>query len=434
MPALPVEVRIDNLSHDGRGVARVADKVVFVHGALPGEKVRFKYQRLRKEYDEAEVLEVLEASPDRVEPRCQHFGVCGGCALQHMKPEAQIRAKQAVLEENFRRIGKVEPKKWLEPLLHSQWAYRRRARLSVKYVAKKGRVLVGFRERDGRFVADLLSCPVLTPQVGERLLELSALIFGMDARSHIPQIEIAAGDQQTLLVFRHLEPLSDADLNRLREFSNRSGLGIVLQSKGPKTLVGLDQQSLDLSYAIESEDLVFKFTPTNFVQVNAGLNQLMVARALDKLELTSTDQVLDLFCGLGNFTLPIARHASRVVGIEGDQELVDLARQNAADNQISNAEFYLADLTEDQRQASWYGAGFDKVLIDPPRSGALEVLPVVAAMAPKRIVYISCHPGSLARDAGVLSQDHGYQLIEAGVMDMFPHTAHVESIAVFEKN
>jgi 23S rRNA (uracil1939-C5)-methyltransferase len=378
-------------------------------------------------------VEVIEPSPLRVEPRCEHFGVCGGCAMQHLDGKAQIQAKEDVLRENFRRIGKVDPQTWLEPLVDSQWGYRRRARLSVKYVHKKGRVLVGFRERDGRFVADLRSCPVLIPEVGERLLELSELVFGMDGRTQIPQIEIASGDQQTLLVIRHLEPLSDADIKRLKDFSTASGLGIVLQAKGPNSLVGLDDQSLELSYRIESENLDFQFTPTNFVQVNAGLNQLMVARALEKLALSPSDRVLDLFCGLGNFTLPIARHAASVVGIEGDQELVELARLNADKNSISNAEFHLADLTEDQRQAPWYGPGFDKVLIDPPRSGALEVLPVVAAMAPQRIVYISCHPGSLARDAGLLIHDHGYQLLEAGVMDMFPHTAHVESIAVFEK-
>jgi 23S rRNA (uracil1939-C5)-methyltransferase len=350
-----------------------------------------------------------------------------------MAPAAQIEAKQNVLEENFRRIGKVEPSAWLEPLTDSQWGYRRRARLSVKFVHKKGRVLVGFRERDGRFVADLERCPVLVPEVGDRLLDLSQLIFSMEGRTLIPQIEIAAGDGQTLLVIRHLEPLSEADLNRLRDFSKETGLGIILQAKGPQSLIGLDGQEMDLTYAIETEGLTYNFTPTNFVQVNAGLNQLMVARALEKLDLQPDDRVLDLFCGLGNFTLPIARHAASVVGIEGDEELVGLARRNAAENNIENSQFHVADLTEDQRNATWYGEGFEKVLVDPPRSGALEVLPVVAAMNPALIVYISCHPGSLARDAGVLVRDFGYQLVEAGVMDMFPHTAHVESIAIFKR-
>jgi 23S rRNA (uracil1939-C5)-methyltransferase len=426
-----VEIQIDDLSHDGRGVGRIEGKAVFVHGALPGERVLFRYRAKRKDFDEGSVVEVLKPSPDRVSPRCEHFGVCGGCVMQHLEPAAQIEAKRKVLQENFRRLGQVEPEAWLAPLVAGHWHYRRRARMSVRHVVKKGKVLVGFRERDGRYVAELSRCHVLIPEVGERLEALGELIGSMDARDQIPQVEVAAGDDRTVLVFRHMQPLSPADLDRLRDFATTTGLDIFLQPKGPTTVRPLDGTD-EMHFEVPAEGLNFRFTPTNFVQVNAELNQKMIRLALEKLAPEPQDRILDLFCGLGNFTLPIAHHCQQVVGIEGNEELVSLARSNAERNNIGNAEFHVADLTQDHAQADWLAGGFDQVLVDPPRSGAQEVLAALAALGPRRIVYISCHPGSLARDAGMLVRDHGFRLIEAGVMDMFPHTAHVESIAIFE--
>jgi 23S rRNA (uracil1939-C5)-methyltransferase len=352
--------------------------------------------------------------------------------LQHLKPDAQIHVKQNVLRENLSRIGKVQPEQWLEPLVAGHWGYRRRARLSVKWVHKKDRALVGFRERGGRFVADLRRCHVLIPEIGDGLEQLSELIGAMQARTEIPQIELAAGDDRVVLVFRHLVPLDDADRGLLIEFARRTGFTVCLQSKGPDTIVPLEG-SEELSFSVPAEELTFSFGPTHFVQVNAPLNQAMIQRAIDKLALQPDHRVLDLFCGLGNFTLPIARRCHTAIGVEGDQALVELGRSNAEANGITNAEFHCADLTEDHRGSTWLGQGIDRVLLDPPRSGAKEIIEPLVALEPARIVYISCHPGSLARDAGILVNEHGYRLLEAGVMDMFPHTAHVESIAVFEK-
>ncbi|MDJ0652753.1 MAG: 23S rRNA (uracil(1939)-C(5))-methyltransferase RlmD [Xanthomonadales bacterium] len=436
MPADPAQIDITDLSHDGRGVGHLEGKAVFVHGALPGETVRFRYLRRTRKLDEGVCVEVLEASPDRVSPRCPHFHDCGGCSLQHMEPLAQILAKQNVLVENLRRIGGVEPEQLLPPVMAADeaghWGYRRKARLSVRYVAKKGRVLVGFREKQGRFVCDMSECHTLIPEVGMRLAELSDLIYGLEAREQIPQVELAVGDHATVLVFRNLQPLSMADREALLEFQRSSGFHVYLQPKGPATIHPLGEP-VELTYRLDQYDLDYHFTPTNFVQVNAAINQTMIAQALAKLELGPDDRVLDLFCGLGNFTLPAARQCGHIVGVEGDQELVQLAQANARSNGIENARFEVADLREDSDGKAWAAQPFDKVLLDPPRSGAAEVLERVAGFQARRLVYVSCHPGSLARDAGVLVKEHGYRLAEAGVMDMFPQTAHVESIALFLK-
>lgn len=434
LPADPVEAEIVDLSHDGRGVAKIDTKAVFVHGALPGETVSFKYTRKSRHFDEGKVVEVIKPSAERVQPRCEHFGSCGGCALQHLQESAQIAAKQRTLAENLQRIGKVEPSQWLEPLTADAWGYRRKARLSVRHVAKKGRVLVGFREQDGRFVADVRQCEVLDPRIGKRLEDLSELVGKLSIYQRVPQIEAACGDDLAAIVVRHLEPLEDDDLEHLRRFADDTGIAVYLQPKGPATIHALQPEDPKLSFRLPAYDLELTFTPANFIQVNTPLNRLMIDRALELLQAGPKDRVLDLFCGLGNFTLPLARQAGEVVGVEGDQALVDLACRNAADNRVDNVRFVAADLTEDPGRADWLQSPFDKVLLDPPRSGAREFLPHLLQTGATRIVYVSCQPASLARDAGILVNEYGFTLEAAGVMDMFPHTGHVESIALFSKH
>lgn len=428
-----LEVDVVDMTHDGRGVARVEGKAVFVAGALPGERVRMLVEVRKKHFDEGRCLQVLQPSPDRVEPKCAHFGRCGGCSLQHLRAESQIGVKQRVLQENLERIGHVQAERWLAPLTDQPWGYRRKARLGVKYVAKKGKALVGFRETNPRFLAELQTCEVLVPAVGERIGELAELVQSLDAREHIAQIEVASGDAQTVLVFRHLQPLSTADRERLQAFGQHARLGVLLQSAGVDSVQALWPEHIDLEFRIPAYAITLKFKPLDFVQVNAGMNQRMIDLALQLLDPQPQDRILDLFCGLGNFTLPIARRAANVVGVEGDAGLVRRARENAALNGLPNAEFHAADLTQDVRTQPWVSGGFNKLLLDPPRSGADAVIPQLPLEGVQRIVYVSCHPASLARDAGVLVRDYGFQLKAAGVMDMFPHTGHVESIALFER-
>jgi 23S rRNA (uracil1939-C5)-methyltransferase len=427
------ELEITDLLHDGRGVGRLDGKAVFVSGALPGETVRVRQTGRNRHFDEGETLEVLKPSPDRVVPRCPHFGVCAGCVLQHLDQDRQIAAKQHVLEENLTRIGHVEPARMLEPLVDSAWGYRRKGRFSVRFVEKKGRTVIGFRELNPRFVAELSQCHTILPELGERIPELAALVDGLDGKRTIPQIEFIAGDGPVALVFRHLEPLSEADVARLRDFAQSSGFSVLLQPGGVDSVHCLWPEAIALDFPIPEFDLRLSFRPLDFIQVNAGLNQKMIARALELLDPQPTDRVLDLFCGLGNFTLPLARKAGQVVGVEGDAALVARARENALRNQLSNVEFHAADLAKDLATEPWMKQGFNKLLIDPPRAGAAEVLAQLPLKGIDRIVYVSCHPGSLARDAGFLVKERGYRLVAAGAMDMFPQTAHVESIALFEK-
>jgi 23S rRNA (uracil1939-C5)-methyltransferase len=427
------EVEITDLSHDGRGVARIDGKTVFVAGTLPGERAVVRVTSRHRSFDEARMETLLTRSPERIDPRCAHFGVCGGCALQHLSPEAQIAAKQRVLAENFERIGKVEPKRWLDPLRDEPWGYRRKARLSVKWVAKKDKVLVGFREDNPRFVADLSVCHTLLPDVGQRLVAIGELVNSLEGKCGIAQIEIAAGDATVALIFRNLQALCDADIARLVAFGKAHELAILIQPGGPDSVRALWPEDVRLSFRIVEADVEIAFKPLDFVQINAGMNRRMIARTIELLEPGPDDRVLDLFCGLGNFTLPIARCAGTVVGVEGDAGLVARARENAAANGIGNAEFAASDLAADQRAAPWATRDYDKMLLDPPRSGAAAVLEYLPRKTARRVVYVSCHPGSLARDAGTLVQRHGFTLVAAGVMDMFPHTAHVESIALFER-
>jgi 23S rRNA (uracil1939-C5)-methyltransferase len=347
-----IEVDITDLSHDGRGVARIDGKTVFVTGALPGERVRLGRVQRHRNYDESKAEEIIVRSPQRVEPRCAHFGTCSGCSLQHLSPEAQIAAKQHVLAENFERIGKVEPDRWLEPLTGDPWGYRRKGRLSVKWVAKKDKVLVGFREENPRFVADLAQCHTLLPEVGDRLADLGALIGGLEARAEIAQIEIAAGDDAVALTFRNLRALPEADRAALIAFGQRHGLAILLQPGGPDSVTPLWPEQVALSFRIPQHDIDIAFRPLDFIQVNAGMNQLMIARALDLLDLRPDDHVLDLFCGLGNFTLPIARKVAQVTGVEGEAALVARSLENAKRNGIAHAQFHAADLAADQRASA----------------------------------------------------------------------------------
>lgn len=448
----PFTAQILDLTHDGRGVARRnvgegdegAGKAVFIAGALPGETVVAEPTARNRSFDEARTLEVLAASPDRVTPKCPHFGTCSGCVLQHLAEDKQILAKQRVLRENLERIGHVEPGAWLAPLTADSWGYRRKGRFSVRRVEKKGKTLVGFREADPRFVADLSECHTVIPAIGAHVADIAALVDALDARADIPQIEFIAGDATAefdgvALTIRHLQPLGEKDLATLIAFAQKQRFAIFLQPGGIDTVKPLwplpaDGSGPQLAFRLAPWDVTMGFRPLDFIQVNARLNEQMIARALELLDVQPGERVLDLFCGLGNFTLPLARVAANVVGVEGEAGLVARAKENAARNGLDNAEFFAADLTQDQRGTPWMRAGFDKLLLDPPRSGAIEVLQQLPLKQFKRIVYVSCHPGSLARDAGYLVNEMGFTLKAAGAMDMFPHTAHVESIAVFEKH
>ena len=439
VPATPFEAVITDLSHDGRGVTRVDGKAVFVSGALLDEHVVLRLRKRHRHFDEAEVVELITRSPHRVEPRCRHFGECSGCSLQHLDADSQIATKQRVLTENFERIGKVTPQVWLPPLTDQSWGYRRKGRLSVRNVVKKGRVLVGFREEENpRFVADIQQCEVMHPALGPKIGLLADLLNGMDAASDIPQIEFAAGDDTMALVFRHMQPLGASDLAALTAFGQQHDLAIYLQPGGNSSVHPLWPENPRLAFRIPSgdtqiDDVELEFQPLDFVQVNAGMNVRMMARTMELLDPQPTDRVLDLFCGLGNFTLPIARRVAEVVGVEGEHGLVERAAENAARNGIGNARFQVANLFEDQRSADWARQPWDKMLLDPPRAGADKVLEYLPHKQTRRIVYVSCHPASLARDAGILVNQHGFTLKSAGVMDMFPHTSHVESIALFER-
>jgi len=427
---------VAGLTHDGEGIIR-GDKVVFVAGALPGENIRFRRTRSHRQHDEAELVEVLTPAADRVAPRCAHFGVCGGCALQHLSPEAQLEAKHTELRDILERVGRVTPSTWLPPLRGPVWGYRRRARLGAKFVTKKGRVLVGFRERLTPFIADVQRCEVLAEPVGNLVTPLAGLLMSLSLRERVPQIEVAVADNAVALVFRVLEAPSADDLSLLREFARGNGVRVYLQPGGLESVHELDGPGEPLRYALPKFKVELQFLPTDFIQINGPINEALVSRAIEMLELTPSAQVLDLFCGIGNFTLPMARSAGRVVGVEGDAALVARARHNATLNHLENAEFHVADLArlpadvgQVAQTSPWFRKGFTHVVLDPPRAGAKEVLASVASLEPQRVLYISCHPGSLARDLGVLVNEHGFTLEAAGVLDMFPHTAHFESLAL----
>ena len=401
---------------------------------MPTEQVEFIYTDSRKDYAEGKVVNLLTRAEVRVDAPCPHYGVCGGCSFQHVEVTAQIQIKQELLSEQFKRIGKVETPELWSPLVGEHWGYRRKARMGVKYVEKKGRVLVGFRERRNPFLAEINGCAVMHPMVGTRLVELGEMIESLTIRDKIPQIEVAIGDEKCVLAFRVLEPPTLEDKEKMRAFAHKNDISVCLQSKGPDTIVPLDgEPEVMLTYALPDQDIEFKFRPAMFTQVNYGINRQMINRVLDILQLTKDDNVLDLFCGLGNFTLPMAKYAGRVVGVEGDQPLVNHAKENARHNNIENVEFYAADLTKDISGMAWANQRYNKIMLDPSRAGASEILHHLKRWQPEQIVYVSCNPSTLARDAGILVNELGYKLVKAGVMDMFPHTGHVESMALFLK-
>ena len=434
LPPDPVEARIESLSHEGRGIARVEGKTVFVDGGLPGERVMFRYTGSRPRFDEGAVVEVIDASTRRVEPPCPHFSLCGGCAIQHMDPAGQISHKQDVLLEQLQHIGRVTPDEVLPPLAAADRGYRRKARLGVKLVYKKDRVLVGFREKRKPYIADIDSCLVLHPSIGLKLGALKELVTGLSIPDRIPQIEAATGDTGTALVIRHLEALTPADRELLAAFERAHAMRIYLQAGDTSTVTPLSPQAGDaLRYHLPAHDVVLDFGPLDFTQVNFEMNRLLVDRVVSTLDPSPDEDVLDLFCGIGNFSLPLARRARRVTGVEGSPPLVDKAVKNALNNGIGNAAFEVSDLYAAEISGGFLKGRHDKILLDPPRSGAREVIEQMNLKAAGRLVYVSCNPATLARDAGILVNGKGFRLRQAGVLDMFPHTTHVESIAVFER-
>lgn len=431
----PALTTVQSLSHDGRGVAQLANKTTFVSGALPGEIITCNITQKRSNYNEAEVVDIIESAMERNTPPCKHFGVCGGCSLQHMHDHVQIELKQKTLLDQLKHFGKVTPETILAPLTTHTTGYRRKARLGVKFVIKKNKLLIGFREKSSRYLADLESCVVLHPAIGQRFAELSQLIASLDIARAIPQIEIAIGDNDVALVIRHLEPISTNDKEKLQQFAEQYQFQVYLQPNSPAPIEKcwpLNQEHR-LTYTLPDQQLEFKFHPLDFTQINLEMNRLMVNQAMQLLDVQAHETVLDLFCGIGNFTLPIAQYAAHVTGIEGGDEMVKRATENASHNDLSNVTFHAANLMEPTTTATWMQTRYDKVLLDPPRVGAKEILPFIHQCGARKIVYVSCNPATLARDAGELVHQYGYKLISAGIMNMFPHTAHIEAMAVFEK-
>lgn len=429
---------IESIDLEGRGIARRDGKTIFVEGALPGERVRANVFKRKPSYELAHTLDVLEPSPLRVEPPCPNYGVCGGCVMQHLDPRAQVAIKQRALEDCFKHIGKLTIPQVLPAIYGSTWHYRYRARLSVRYVPKKGGVLIGFRERRSSYVADMVECPVLPKYVSDRLPALRQLIGELSIRDRIPQMEVAVGDEVLVLVLRHLEPFTDQDIALLRAFAQQHQISWWLQPKGPDTVHPLEPADEHrLAYRLPQFGLRMAYRPTDFTQVNHQMNRAMISKALDLLAVQPEDRVADLFCGLGNFSLPLATQAREVVGIEGSETLTERALAGAAAHGLAHkVSFSTLNLFE--VDVAWLRelGYFDRLLIDPPRDGALAVAKALSELTaserPKRIVYVSCSPSTLARDAAILVNVGGYHLRSAGVMNMFPHTGHVESIAVFE--
>lgn len=440
------QAEITRLSHDGRGIAHLDGKIIFIDGALPGEQVKFEYTFQRKQFDEGIAREVSNPSVDRVEPPCEFSGLCGGCSLQHMSSAKQIRFKQDALVEQFQHIAQVEIPELLEPLQSPTVHYRRKARLAVKYVPAKGKVLLGFREKRNSFIADISRCEVLSKEIGYKLRLLADCIEGLAGRSSIPQVEVAKGDDSTVaLIFRHLEPLSSDDVEQLKTFCREHNFHLYFQAKGPESVERIalttneTELSMRLSYALPDYGIDFAFHPCDFTQVNGDINRLMIQRVMTLLAPCADDIILDLFCGLGNFSLPMATQCQRLVGVEGSELMVQRAQENALLNKLNNCEFYALNLEQDLNELkkdanAWVNIPFNKMLIDPPRSGAQVIVENIQLFKHLKIlVYVSCNPATLARDTGILLKQ-GFKLHAVGVMDMFPHTNHVESLALFTRS
>ncbi|MGY1489642.1 23S rRNA (uracil(1939)-C(5))-methyltransferase RlmD [Methylobacillus pratensis] len=443
MSTTPIAL-VESLDHEGRGVAHVEGKTIFIDGALPGEHVTYKTRRRKDRYEVADVVDVLQASNLRTQPACEHFGVCGGCAIQHLEFSGQVAAKQRMLEGNLWHIGKTRSERMLSPIYGPAWGYRHKARLRVRHVAKKGGVLVGFNEKSSSFVADMDSCKVLPPHVSALIVPMKELVGQLSIRDRLPQIEVAVGELTTVLVLRILEPLQPQDAAPIKAFADRYGVEVWTQSKGPDTVQPFyPQQGPGLSYSLPEFNLTYPFKPTEFTQVNPHINRVMLRRAMQLLQPQPGERIADFFCGLGNFTLPIARSGASVFGMEGSAALVARANESAALNGLDGqVEFQEADLFKMTPELLQSLGRFDKWLIDPPRDGAIELVKALpdiddadadTSHVPQRIVYVSCNPATLARDAGILVHTKGYRLLASGVINMFPHTSHVESIALFEK-
>ena len=426
----PVVATIVDLTHDGIGVADMGGRRVFVADALPGERVEIALRKRRRKLQEADLERVLDAAPTRTAPACEYFGRCGGCALQHLEHAAQVAFKEGVVRETLKRIGRVEPSLWLPAVVGEPWHYRRRARLGVRYVPGKDRVLVGFRERGGHYITDMRRCPVLMPPIDGLLGELAELIARSSVKEHLPQIEAAVADDASALVLRVLAAPSAADEQAFREFGARHDIDMYLQPGGPGTVTPLGS-ARPLRYRLPELGMTLEFLPTDFVQVNARVNAELVATAVGLADVQATDRVLDLYCGLGNFSLPFAQRAQELLGVEGDAGLVARAVRNAALNGIGNARFATADLAS----SDWgfYRERWDIVVLDPPRTGAAEPIAELHRSMPRRVVYVSCHPATLARDAATLV-GQGFALRTARVFDMFPHTHHIEALALFTRD
>jgi 23S rRNA (uracil1939-C5)-methyltransferase len=430
-----ITVDINSLSHEGRGIAHIQGKTTFVHGALADEKVICKITKYHRRYNEGKVIQVLEPSSYRTKPACAHFGICGGCSMQHIDMKYQIQLKQQTLLEQLKHFGCVEPEMLLPALSGNPWGYRGKARLGVRYVIKKEKLLVGFRESFSNYLADIETCAVLNPHIGNRINDLSSMIATLTQYDQIAQIEVAAGDKAIALIFRHMTPLPEVDLEKIRQFGQQHNFHIYLQPNPPERvhkIWPLDQNER-LTYTLADDNLEMQFHPLDFTQVNSEINPLMIKQAIQLLDLKSTDHVLDLFCGLGNFTLPIARKAEQVIGIEGSGEMVKRAEENANHNHIQNTAFYAANLMESIESEPWLHKQYDKILLDPPRTGAKEIIALFPRLSAQKIVYVSCNPATLARDAKELVHTYGYRLKKAGVINMFPHTSHIEAMALFEK-
>ena len=430
------EAVIESLDHEGRGVTHLDGKTIFIEGALPGERVTFTSHRIKPNFEVADVERVLKASSLRVEPRCKHFGVCGGCSMQHLEPGAQVAAKQRVLENALWHIGRAKPDVLYPPIVGPDWGYRYRARLTVRDVPSKGGVLIGFHERRSSYVAPMEECAILPPHVSNMVPRLRELVAGLSAPDRLPQIEIAVGEGITVLVFRHIVPLTKADTARLKAFAEAEQVQVWLQPSGPDSAYRLHPvEAPGLAYSLPEFGVSMAFRPTDFTQVNMWINRVLMRRSMQLLDPQPGERIADLFCGLGNFSLPIAALGARVVGVEGSETLVRRAGENAAANGLAaHCEFYAANLFEATEDSLAALGHLDKMLIDPPREGAIAVVKALGEQAPKRIVYVSCNPATLARDTAVLTKEKGYQLKGAGIANMFPQTSHVESVALFERD
>ena len=428
------EAVITDVSLDGNGVASEDGKKVFIPFTLTGERVSYRAIKKKKKFDEAHLIEIIEPSAERVEAKCPSFTVCGGCATQHITPAMQLAFKEKSVLDTLQRIGQVSAEEVIPALTDKVWGYRRRARLGVKYVMKKDAVLVGFREKNAPYIAQMSSCEVLDPKIAGLIQPFAELIYQLSIRDKIPQLECSIAENATSVVMRVLETPSEADVELLHAFQQQQEIRLLLQPAGLKSIYPLDPLPVEpLYFTLQPFNLRLQFTATDFIQIHAGINNKMVVQALDWLQVTATDRVLDLFCGLGNFSLPLAKLANKVLGIEGDAALIQRAKNNATLNKLSNVQFKKEDLFKVNESNSWLAQQWDLVLIDPPRSGAKEVIDQLHLIAPKKVLYVSCHPASLARDANVLVNTLGYRMTRVCVINMFPHTGHVETMALFEK-